>query len=120
MKILIVDDSLTVRRIQKVTLNKIGYEDVEEAINGIEALWKLDNNKIDLVLLDYNMPEMNGYETLLEMKRNETLKNIPVIMVTTESEKEVVLKCLKAGARGFVVKPMTPDVIEAKIADAIY
>ena len=115
MKILVVDDSLTMRKIIKNCLAKMGEKDVIEASDGVEALKQLENNQIDLILTDWNMPNMNGLEFLIKVRENEKYKNIPVIMVTTEAEKSSVIEAIKAGANNYVVKPFTPKVLEEKI-----
>lgn len=115
MKILLVDDSNTMRRIQKNTLEKLGHTDVIEAQDGIEALDKLKGGGFELVLMDWNMPNMTGIEALRKLKSDPSLKPIPVIMVTSESEKSKILEALQAGAANYVVKPFQPETLKEKI-----
>ena len=117
MRILIVDDSKTMRTIQKTILDQLGYSDIEEACNGQDALSKLGSFEPDLILLDWNMPEMDGLTFLKEYrsKGNKT----PVIMVTTESEKSRVIEAIKAGVNNYVIKPFTPEVLGERIKDTL-
>ena len=118
MKIMVVDDSITMRRIVILNLKKAGYEDVIEAENGRVALGILYAAKGDLpdvVLLDWNMPEMSGIDFLKEIKSDAKLKNIPVIMVTTEAERECVMEAVKFGASGYLVKPLTPSKFQEQV-----
>lgn len=119
MKALIVDDSSTMRRIITKTLGEIGMEG-DEAGDGKEALQCLKKGgAYDFILLDWNMPNMNGIETLQAIKADETLASIPVIMVTTEAERSQVVKAVQAGARQYVVKPFTKEVLVEKINKAL-
>lgn len=113
MKILTVDDSSTMRRIIKNTLNRIGYEDVIEAEHGIDGLSKMAG--VELVLTDWNMPEMDGLAFVKALRSNPRFKDIPVIMVTTEAAKKEILEAIKAGVTDYVVKPFTPDTLKDKI-----
>ncbi len=116
MKVLLVDDSSTMRRIQKNQLTNLGLKNVFEAENGEDALTKLNEHMpIDVVLLDWNMPIMDGLTFLKRMRENATYKNVKVIMCTSESEKEKVVISLKAGANNYIVKPFTPDALKDKL-----
>jgi len=114
MKVLIVDDSMTMLRIIENTLKRIGVQDITKACNGVEALYKYNNENFDLVITDWNMPEMNGYE-LVKKIRSEN-KEIPIIMVTTEGGKKEVVKALKAGVNNYIVKPFTPQILKEKLS----
>lgn len=116
MKILLVDDSSTMRRIQKNTLEKIGYTDVTEAGDGAEALSTLSKGGFELVLMDWNMPNMTGIEALRKIKADPALKSVPVIMVTSESEKTRILEAIQVGAANYVVKPFQPETLAEKIS----
>ena len=119
MKLLIVDDSSAIRKIIKATAEMLQME-TEEAQDGIEALEKLsENNHIDLVLLDWNMPEISGYDVLVEIKRCSKFSNIPVMMVTTESQKTNIVTAIRAGADNYLTKPFTSDELQAKIVECI-
>jgi two-component system chemotaxis response regulator CheY len=115
--LLIVDDSVTMRRIIKNTLQKLGFKNFQEAGNGSEALDVLGKAKdnIDLILLDWNMPEMDGLEFLKVIKSSDEYKEIPILMVTTEAAKEDILTALKHGVNNYVVKPFTPDTLRSKV-----
>lgn len=116
LKILVVDDSSTMRRILKNCLNKLGHSEIHEASDGLEAKKILNSTKdFNLVLVDWNMPNMNGYELLQNIKADESIKQIPVVMVTTETEKTNVLMAIKAGASNYVIKPFTVEIIAEKI-----
>jgi two-component system chemotaxis response regulator CheY len=111
--IMIVDDSTTMRKITKHHLSQLGFSKIIEAANGTEGLKKLDEEKIDLILCDWNMPEMNGLQFLHTLR--EKNKEIPVIMLTTVSTQEEVLAALKAGATSYITKPFTRDDLKEKI-----
>lgn len=116
MRILLVDDSGTMRAIQKRILGELGLTEIVEAADGVLALGVLSSQRIDLVLLDWNMPNMSGIEALKRIKSNPATSYIPVIMVTSESEKAHILEAVKYGAANYVVKPFSAAVIREKIA----
>jgi len=116
MKILLVDDSSTMRRIQKNTLTQIGLTDVEEAEDGEAAVAKVKSGNYDLVLMDWNMPKMTGIEALKKIKSDDATKGVPVIMVTSESEKTRIIEAIQAGAANYIVKPFQPETLQEKIA----
>jgi len=120
MKILIVDDSSVMRKVIKAAADVLDLE-TEEAQDGIEALEILSSNyqDIDLVLLDWNMPERSGYEILQEIKSTDNYKGIPVMMVTTEGHKTSIVSAVRAGADNYLVKPFTVDELESKIIECI-
>ena len=115
MRILVVDDSTTMRRILINTLSKLGYTDVVDASNGREGLDRLAAAPVDLVITDWNMPEMSGIEFIRAMRANDKFKSIPTLMVTTNAAKDDIVEALKAGVNNYVVKPFTPAVIKEKI-----
>ncbi len=116
MKLLLVDDSSTMRRIQKTQLENLGINDIIEAENGEVALEKLaDNMPVDLVLLDWNMPVMDGITLLRNVRSNNAYKDVKVVMCTSESEKPRVIEALKAGANNYIVKPFTPGALKEKL-----
>jgi two-component system chemotaxis response regulator CheY len=115
MKFLIVDDFSTMRRIVRGLLKEIGYNNAEEAEDGAVALNMLRNAKFDFVVSDINMPNMNGFELLANVKKDESLKHIPVLMVTAEARKEDIVRAAQDGAAGYIVKPFTKATLEEKV-----
>jgi two-component system chemotaxis response regulator CheY len=116
MKFLIVDDFSTMRRIVRGLLKEIGYLNAEEAEDGSVALSMLKNAKFDFVVSDINMPVMNGFELLSAIKGDESLKHLPVLMVTAEARKEDIVRAAQDGAAGYIVKPFTKATLEEKVA----
>ncbi|NPA11916.1 MAG: response regulator [Epsilonproteobacteria bacterium] len=136
-KIMIVDDSSTMRRIIKNTLSKLGFDKdtLIEAADGMEAweIWQKEGDNIDLILLDWNMPNMNGYEFLKKVREDERKKGIlgegpqflkdikagkgvKIVMVTTEGGKQSVIDAVKAGVNHYIVKPFQPKDLKEKLA----
>ena len=116
MKFLIVDDFSTMRRIVRGLLKEIGYNNAEEAEDGAVALNMLKNNKFDFVVSDINMPNMSGFDLLAAIKKEESLKHLPVLMVTAEARKEDIVRAAQDGAAGSIVKPFTKATLEEKVA----
>jgi two-component system chemotaxis response regulator CheY len=119
MRILTVEDSATMRRIIRNTLKRVGYDDVVEAENGQLALSKLATEKIDFVITDWSMPEMNGLDFILEVRRNESTKHLPVLMITTVAEREDILTALTAGVNNYIVKPFDAETLKTKIEQVL-
>jgi two-component system chemotaxis response regulator CheY len=115
LKFLVVDDFSTMRRIVRNLLKESGFAEADEAEDGVAALHKLRNNTFDFVVSDINMPNMNGFELLKEIKADEKLKHIPVLMVTAEARKEDIVLAAQSGAAGYIVKPFTKAVLEDKV-----
>jgi two-component system chemotaxis response regulator CheY len=115
MRVLIVDDFATMRRILKNILKQIGFKNISEADNGKAALRELKNEKFDLVLCDWNMPEMRGIELLNQVRSDDQLKGIPFVMVTAEAKKENILEAVKAGVSSYIVKPFTAETVSEKL-----
>ena len=116
LKLLVVDDSSTMRRIIKNTLQRLGYEDILEAEHGVEAWQIMDSTEgIQVLITDWNMPEMNGLELVKKVRADERYTSIPIIMVTTEGGKAEVITALKAGVNNYIVKPFTPQVLKEKL-----
>ena len=115
LRFLIVDDFSTMRRIVRNLLKESGYTDAEEAEDGSVAMHKLRNNKFDFVITDINMPNMNGFELLSQIKADEKLKHLPVLMVTAEARKEDIVAAAQGGAAGYIVKPFTKATVEEKV-----
>lgn len=114
-KVLVVDDSPTMRRIVANTLKRIGYSETEEAENGKEALAKLGEGAFELIVTDWNMPGMTGLDFVRSLRADGNYKDLPVLMVTTRSAEEDVKEALQAGANSYIVKPFTPQVLKEKI-----
>lgn len=120
MKVLVVDDSSTMRRILTNCITDAGYPEILQAADGVEALGMLQQNKdVGLVFADWHMPNMDGFTMLQEIKANPDTLKIPVIMVTTQAEKQSVMDALKTGASNYIVKPFTPDIIKEKIQEVL-
>ncbi len=115
MKILVVDDFSTMRRIVKNILKQLGYENIDEAEDGAQAYSKLQGGDFDFVVSDWNMPNMDGLELLKKIRSDERLKALPVLMVTAEAEKEKVITAIQAGVNNYVVKPFTAEVLKEKM-----
>lgn len=116
LRFLIVDDFSTMRRIVRNLLKEIGYPDADEAEDGIAALQKLRGGlHFDFVVSDINMPNMNGFQFLAEIKGDEKLKHLPVLMVTAEARKEDIVAAAQGGAAGYIVKPFTKATLEEKL-----
>jgi two-component system chemotaxis response regulator CheY len=115
LKFLIVDDFSTMRRIVRGLLKEIGYANAEEAEDGAVALNMLKAAKFDFVVSDINMPNMNGFDLLAAIKKDESLKHLPVLMVTAEARKEDIVRAAQDGAAGYIVKPFTKATLEEKV-----
>ena len=113
MKILIVDDSSTMRRIIINTLSRIGYTDVVEGENGRSGLEKLGQGGVEMIITDWDMPEMDGLEFVRTVRGQNAA--IPILMVTTHAAKENIMEALQAGVNSYVVKPFTLDTLKEKI-----
>ncbi len=117
MKALVVDDSLTIRRIVIKALGLAGISESAEAADGAEALHAVKAQDFDLILLDWNMPKLNGIDTLKALR--QAGKTTPVIMVTTEAEKSRVIEAIKSGASDYLIKPFAPDQLAAKVKNVL-
>jgi two-component system chemotaxis response regulator CheY len=115
MKILIVDDFATMRRILRNILKQIGFTNITEADNGKNALKELKKGNYDLVLCDWNMPEMPGIDLLNTVRSDDQLKGIPFVMVTAEAQKDNILEAVKAGVSSYIVKPFTAETVGTKL-----
>jgi two-component system chemotaxis response regulator CheY len=115
LKYLIVDDFSTMRRIVRGLLKEMGCNNAEEADDGVNALAAMKAQKFDFVVCDINMPNMNGFEFLKAVRADESLKHIPVLMVTAEARKEDIVLAAQSGASGYIVKPFTKATLEEKV-----
>ena len=115
MKVLVVDDFATMRKILRNVLRQIGFTNITEADDGKTALNELKKGKFDLVLCDWNMPKMPGIELLKEMKSDDDLKDIPFIMVTADAQKKHIVEGVKAGVNSYVVKPFSAETMNEKL-----
>jgi len=119
MKILAVDDSATMRRIIKNQLKQVGYDQVDEAENGVVALNLLTTGGYDLLITDWNMPEMCGLDLVKEVRKNESIRSLPILMVTTVAGKEEIVVALQAGVNNYVVKPFDTATLRTKISQIV-
>jgi two-component system chemotaxis response regulator CheY len=119
MKFLVVDDFSTMRRIVINLLKELGYSNIEEAEDGAVALKKLQAEKFDFVVTDWNMPNMSGLELLQAIRADGALKHLPVLLVTAEAKNDNIVAAAQAGASGYIVKPFTAVTLEEKLAKII-
>lgn len=115
LRFLVIDDFATMRRIVRNLLQDLGFKNVEEAEDGQDALTKLRASSFDFVISDWNMPNLDGLQLLTEMRKDDNLKAMPVLMVTAEAKKENIIAAAQAGANGYVVKPFTAATLEEKL-----
>ncbi|KAA8694757.1 Chemotaxis protein CheY [Pseudomonas syringae pv. helianthi] len=115
MKILIVDDFSTMRRIIKNLLRDLGFTNTSEADDGLTALPMLQSGAFDFLVTDWNMPGMSGIDLLREVRKDDRLKSLPVLMVTAEAKREQIIEAAQAGVNGYVVKPFTAQALKEKI-----
>lgn len=115
MKILVVDDSPTIRELTKIFLKELNFTNVDEADDGLNALEKLKSEGFDLVITDWNMPRLSGLELLKAIRADDTMKKISVLMVTSVAEKENVVQAIQAGIDDYVIKPLSAKLLKSKI-----
>lgn len=115
MKVLVVDDFATMRKIVRNILKQIGFTNIVEADDGANAMAMIKEDKIDFVVTDWNMPNMTGLELLKNIRSTEKAKDMPVLMVTAEGLSENVVDAVKAGVDNYIVKPFTAETVQAKI-----
>ena len=115
MKILVVDDMVTMRRIVKNILKQLGFANIEEAENGQEGLQKLKGDTFGFVVSDWNMPVMTGIDMLRAIRADEKLKTLPVLMVTAEAQQSNLIEAVQAGVSNYIVKPFTAETMQEKI-----
>jgi two-component system chemotaxis response regulator CheY len=115
MKILIVDDFSTMRRIVKNLLRDLGFNNTQEADDGLTALPMLKNGEFDFVVTDWNMPGMQGIDLLRNIRADDELKHLPVLMITAEAKREQIIEAAQAGVNGYIVKPFTAATLKEKL-----
>jgi two-component system chemotaxis response regulator CheY len=115
MRILVVDDFATMRRIIKSILKQLGYTNVTEAGDGVEAMTKLRESSFDFIISDWNMPNMSGIELLKTVRADADMANLPFLMVTAEALKENIVEAVQAGVSNYIVKPFTAETLGEKI-----
>ncbi|EMJ9776951.1 MULTISPECIES: chemotaxis response regulator CheY [Morganella] len=115
LRFLVVDDFSTMRRIVRNLLKDLGFNNVEEAEDGQDALEKLRESTFNFVISDWNMPNVDGLQLLTEIRKDPALAALPVLMVTAEAKKENIIAAAQAGANGYVVKPFTAAILEEKL-----
>ena len=115
LKILIVDDFATMRKILKKLLKRFGYGNIHEADDGVTALAKLKKERFDLIIADWNMPEMSGLDLLKNARADENHKNTPFLMVTAESGKNAIVAAIQSGANDYLIKPFNERSLEEKL-----
>ncbi len=118
-KILVADDSSTMRRILKMTLARCGFEDVTEASDGQDAVNQCKAQNFDCVLTDWNMPNMDGLELIVTLRGMPAYAKVPIMMITTEGAKDDVIEALTRGANAYIVKPFTPDTLKQKMTELL-
>ena len=118
-KILVVDDSSTMRRILKMSLARCGYTNVEEAGDGAEGLARCRAQSYDCILTDWNMPNMDGLQMILNLREMPAYASVPIVMVTTEGAKDDVIEALTRGATSYIVKPFTPETLHDKLREVL-
>ncbi|MGL5291980.1 MAG: chemotaxis response regulator CheY [Vibrionaceae bacterium] len=115
IKILVVDDFSTMRRIVKNLLRELGYTNVIEADDGTTALPLLKNGDVDFVITDWNMPGMQGLDLLKHIRSDAALKHLPVLMITAEAKREQIIAAAQAGVNGYIVKPFTSVILKERL-----
>jgi two-component system chemotaxis response regulator CheY len=115
MRILIVDDFSTMRRIIRNLLGELGFENIEEADDGATAMPLLESQEFDLLVLDWNMPGVPGIDVLKWVRAHERLSAMPILMVTAEAKREQIVEAAQAGVSGYVVKPFTAETLKSKL-----
>ncbi|MDQ1213506.1 chemotaxis response regulator CheY [Pantoea anthophila] len=115
LRFLVVDDFATMRRIVRNLLKDLGFDNVEEAEDGQDALNKMQESPVDFVISDWNMPNLDGLQLLTQIRNTPAWSTMPVLMVTAEAKKENIIAAAQAGASGYVVKPFTAAILEEKL-----
>ncbi len=117
--VLFVEDSPTMRRIIANSLKQVGFDEIIEAENGVDALEKVEGRPVSLVVTDWNMPEMNGAELVKTLRDMPLYAETPIIMVTTRGMQDDVMTAMKLGVNGYIIKPFTPDILHEKLKSVL-
>ena len=115
MRVLIVDDSVAMRRVERSMLEDMGLSDISEAADGSQALKLVSSRKFDLILLDWKMPVLSGLDTLKKLKADPEFESIPVVMITSETNKTKILEAIQSGAANYIIKPFSDEVLREKL-----
>lgn len=115
IRILVVDDFSTMRRIIRGILRELGFNNIIEADDGVTAWPLIEKGDFDLIVTDWNMPKMSGYELLCKIRASEQFSALPVLMVTAETKREQIITAAKAGVNGYIIKPFTTESLKEKI-----
>jgi len=118
-RFLVVDDFLTIHRVVRGLLKEIGFDDVDEADDGVAALAKLKSQPYDFVICDIGMPIMSGIDLLRMVRTDAALRQIPMLMVTAEARKEDIVLAVQNGAAGYLVKPFKKEALEERVKKAL-
>ncbi|MFN3656050.1 MAG: response regulator [Pseudolabrys sp.] len=119
LKVLVVDDQNSVRQMTRISLEQIGVRVVHEAENGVKAMETASVQPLDLIISDYNMPEMDGLGLLRAVRGHPAARRVPFILVTGRGDRELVVKAAQAGANNYVVKPFTAEILRTKIEQVV-
>lgn len=119
LKVLVVDDQASVRQVTRMALEKIGVRVVHEAENGVAAFLKATVQPLDLIISDFNMPEMHGLELLRAVRGHQAVRKLPFILITGRGDKELVVKAAQAGVNNYVIKPFNDVILKQKIEQVL-
>ena len=115
IKVLVVDDQNSVRQMTRMTLEEIGFKHIHEAENGVKAMETASTQPLDLIISDYNMPEMDGLGLLRAVRGHPVVRKVPFILLTGRGDRELVVKAAQAGVNNYLVKPFTAQILREKI-----
>jgi len=119
LKVLVVDDQLSKRQVTRMTLEKIGEQMIHEAENGLAAMQKAVAQPLDLIISDFNMPEMDGLGLLRAVRGHPAVRKLPFILITGRGDRELVVTAAKAGVNNYLVKPFTEAVLRQKLEEVM-
>jgi len=119
IKVLVVDDQYSVRQMTRMALEEIGFRHIHEAENGVKAMETVTSQPLDLIISDYNMPEMDGLGLLRAVRGHPTVRKVPFILLTGRGDRELVVKAAQVGVNNYLVKPFTADILRQKIEQVV-